>query len=513
MSPPTSSHRRTVVAAVTVLLGLSLAACGPPDPPEQTGPAGPLGPVARACDGVAVTPADEIQVVVDAHPPGTTFCLAAGTHRVDTPVVPRNGDSFRGEAGAVLSGSKELTEWVRVDGSRWTSAAFLPADPTTYGECDAAEPACSYVEDVFLDKQRLRRVSSAADLTPGTFFADYRNNAVVLLDDPRERLVEQAVAPSLIRATVDDVTVENLVVEQAANEAQVGAIENRQVEPEETGSGWRILHNEVRLNHGVGIGFGDRTTVSGNVIRDQGQMGFGAWGSDSVVSNNEIASNGVAGYSSEWEAGGSKSYLTQDLVLSHNHVHDNRGPGLWADGGNSRTTYEYNLIVDNWGPGIQHEISYDAVIRHNVVTGNGLRSHKGWAWEAGIQIQSSGGVELIEVAHNVVSGNANGITLLDSGNRASEYPAPYGPHVVQNVWVHDNVISMAEGQSTGAVQDTGSPNVFTSGNNRFDDNTYRLGSLTGPHFLWGDEDVDWLHWTGSGAGNDIGGRASLLPAG
>ena len=48
--------------------------------------------------------------------------------------------------------------------------------------------------------------------------------------------------------------------------------------------------------------------------------------------------------------------------------------------------------------------------------GNG-RSHKGWAWEAGIQIQSSGGAQLIDIAYNVVENNANGITLIDSGGR------------------------------------------------------------------------------------------------
>ena len=52
------------------------------------------------------------------------------------------------------------------------------------------------------------------------------------------------------------------------------------------------------------------------------------------MSNNEISFNGVAGYSSDWEAGGSKSWQTTKQTVTHNFVHDNRGPGLWADGGN-----------------------------------------------------------------------------------------------------------------------------------------------------------------------------------
>jgi parallel beta-helix repeat protein len=320
--------------------------------------------------------------------------------------------------------------------------------------------------------------------------------------------MEQAVAPSLVRSTVDDVTVANLVLEQAANEAQVGAVENRQVTPHRAGSGWRILDNEVRLNHGVGIGFADASTVTGNFIHHQGQLGFGAWGAGSVVSNNEVSFNGAAGYSPEWEAGGSKIWMTERQTVTQNYVHDNFGPGLWADGGNIDTTYEYNKVTDNWGAGIQHEISYDAVIRHNEISGNGRR-HKGWAWEAGIQIQSSGGITLIEIAYNFVKGNANGITLIDSGGRALDRPVPHGPHVVQNVWVHDNTITMSAGETTGAVQDTGDRRIYTSNHNRFEANRYHLHSLTDPVFSWADTDMDWSRWRSLGDGNDLNGEAEL----
>jgi parallel beta-helix repeat protein len=351
-------------------------------------------------------------------------------------------------------------------------------------------------------------VSSPSAVTAGTVYADYRTNTITIGTDPRSHLIEQAVAPSLIRATVEDVTVANLVLEQAANDAQVGAIENRQVTPHMAGSGWRILDNEVRLNHGVGIGFADASTVAGNFIHHQGQLGFGAWGNGSVVSNNEISFNGDAGYSAEWEAGGSKSWMTARQTLTHNYVHDNTGPGLWADGGNIDTTYEYNKIANNWSAGIQHEISHDATIRHNEISGNGRR-HKGWAWDAGIQIQSSGGIKLIEIADNVVTGNANGITLIDSGDRAGEQPAPHGPHVVQNVWVHDNTITMFAGEITGVVEDTGNPGIFATNHNRFDANTYYLHSMTDPHFSWAGVELGWIRWRGSGSENDLNGRAEL----
>lgn len=471
---------------------------------------GGVGPVARSCDGVTVTPSDDVQKAIDTYPSGTTYCLAAGIYRLEAPLQPKQGDALVGQQGTVLNGAKVLTGW-RQHGSLWLAAGFLPPAPSVHGECIETEPTCTYAEDIFLDKRRLERVHSESEVTVGTAYADYRTNTIAIGDNPRGHLLEQAVAPSLISATVDNVTVANLVLEQAANEAQVAAVEARQSKPYKAGvagSGWQIVNNEVRLNHGVGLGFADGATVTGNFIHHQGQLGFGAWGTGSVVSNNKISFNGGAGYSSEWEAGGGKSWLTEGQTLAHNEVHDNMGPGLWTDTGNIDTRYEYNKISGNWGAGIQHELSYDATIRYNEISGNGRR-HKGWAWEAGVQIQSSGGTRSIEIAYNVVKDNANGITLLDSGNRAGELPAPYGPHVVQNVWVHHNTITMSAGQMTGAVMDTGDWDIFDKNSNRFDTNTYYLHSLSEPQFAWNNTELSWSEWQGLENGNDINGRAQL----
>ena len=474
----------------------------------DAGPSGGVGPTERRCRGVPVAVTDRLQSEIDRRPPGTTFCLAPGTHRVTTPVAPRRGDALVGLRGAVLSGSKVVTGWVR-EGTTWTARGFLPSTPGTHGACRPEVPTCTWTEDVFLDGLRLARVPSRADVVPGSVHADYASNRITIGDDPAGHLVEQAVAPGLVRATVDDVTVANLVLEQAANEAQTGAVENRRVLPRAvSGSGWRLLDNEVRSNHGVGLGFGGGSTVIGNHIHHQGQLGFGAWGTGSVVRGNDVSFNGIAGYTAEWEAGGCKIWKTLDTTLSHNDVHDNEGPGLWADGGNLRTTYERNRIRDNWGAGIQHEISYDATIVHNEITGNGRR-HKGWAWEAGIQIQSSGGTGVIEVAQNVVSGNANGIVLIDSGGRHRDRPTPYGEHLVRNVWVHDNRVTLRGGQVSGAVQDIDDQSIYTANNNRFDHNVYRLDSLTRPHFAWLDEDIDWNAWRSLGNGNDLNSRVEL----
>ena len=62
-----------------------------------------------------ISPGDDIQARVDAAPPGTTFLLTAGVHRMHS-IVPKNGDVFTGEPGAVLSGARLLTTAARSGG-------------------------------------------------------------------------------------------------------------------------------------------------------------------------------------------------------------------------------------------------------------------------------------------------------------------------------------------------------------------------------------------------------------
>jgi hypothetical protein len=77
--------------------------------------------------------------------------------------------------------------------------------------------------------------------------------------------------------------------------------------------------------------------------------------------------------------------------------------------------------------------------------------------------------------------------------------------------VHNNTIAVFAGEITGAVEDHDDPAVFTSNHNRFDSNTYYVGSLTSPHFSWENSDMGWIRW--SGYGNDPHGRAELATAG
>jgi hypothetical protein len=104
---------------------------------------------------------------------------------------------------------------------------------------------------------------------------------------------------------------------------------------------------------------------------------------------------------------------------------------------------------------------------------------------AGILIAASPNVE---VYGNEVTNNANGIGAIqqDRGSGA------YGPHEISNLYVHDNVVTMTVGR-TGLVQTVGDPSYFTSRNNRWLRNTYKLGPNS-TYFAWIGRSMTEAQW-------------------
>jgi Right handed beta helix region len=449
--------------------------------------AGPSGRGAAPCRGIEVRPGADLGAAVAASPEGATLCLRSGVHRVSEPVRPKDRQRLVGQPGTVVSGARVVTGFTR-SGRDHVAAAFLPRDPSTHGEC--ATPGCTYPQDVFLGGVPLTRVLDLDDLEAGRFYQDFRTNRLYLRDDPDGRVVEQAHAPSILWSAARDVTVRGLVVEKAANEAQRAAIDN------EGGGGWAIEDNEVRYNHGVGIR-GDSSTVRGNVIHHNGQLGLSGHGDGSLVEGNEIAWNNTAGYYCLWECGGTKWAENRGLVVRGNWSHDNLGPGMWTDINNVDVVYEDNVVTGNQGYGILHEISYRATIRGNVVQDTRPYDDTGFFGGGEIVVSASPDVE---VYGNEVRG-AVGIGILQQ--RRVDFPSPLGPHEARNVHVRDNTVTATDPSAVVAGMATDVPGLddprrLAGRNNRFTGNRYHLPQLSGRWFDWLGDRRTAEEWRGYG---------------
>jgi parallel beta-helix repeat protein len=370
--------------------------------------------------GVAISPGQNIQAVVNANPAGTTYLLKAGIH-VQQSVIPKSGDRFIGEPGTVL------------DGQRVAKYAFSKGGPPY---------------------------------------------------------------PT-------DVTIRGLSITGYVPAFQSAAIDAGGFPPSEGSTGWVIDSNEVSFNAEYGIRIGNFTQITNNKVHHNERLNIGGSGNNTTITGNEIAfGNYLKTNNTDFEAGGTKFTYTDSLVLQNNYVHDNVGDGLWMDLNNINTVIDGNRVDNNGSEGIAIEISYKTTISNNTVTNNGWsdpRNRYTWLWNAGIGIHASSEVE---VHGNTVGDNYAGIVAIEQDRRRE--PASFGPHVVQNLDVHDNLITQtnvplpatALSVAAGVVTDIpGNKAIFVSRNNRFRNNVYYLGQNPLP-FAWMNDILTPAGWNG-----------------
>jgi hypothetical protein len=435
---------------------------------------------ARPRDAIAIEPGSSIQAAVDIAGEGAIFYLKKGVHRAQA-VRPRSGQTFYGESGTVLNGSR-LLDGFRREKTYWVANSQLQRVPRR-GECLPSAPACDQPEAVFIDDKPLTKVLSKDALASNEVYIDYAGGRVYLADDPTNHKVEATIAAFAFKSYAHDVVIKNLTVEKYGSLAQDGAIHARE------GARWTIEDCVVRLNSGGGISVGTGSRVRNCDVHHNGQIGINGNGNDILIEANRIWSNNMYGFDPIWEAGGVKIAESEGVTFRGNHVFDNNGPGLWCDIECRNVVYEDNLAENNEHAGIFHEISFSAVIRRNVLRHNGRG--RGWFWDAGILVAAS---EEVEVTGNtvVVEPGACGIMLIDQGRR-SERGAIYK---TRNNTVHDNEMRFGGAPCAGGASDTKPEDenfaIITNGNNRFDANTYRIRSTSvPPRFVWDQDVTDW----------------------
>jgi parallel beta-helix repeat protein len=432
-------------------------------------------------DAIAIEPGASIQAAVDRSGAGAAFCLKNGVHRAQA-VRPWPRQRFYGEGRTVLNGSRLLTDLWRENGYWVARNPFRRG--RKHGECLPSAPTCNEPEALFIDDRPLVKVSSKSALTGGRFYIDYAGGKIYLVDDPTGRKVEATAALFAFESTAGDVLISNLAVEKFASAAQKGAIHARE------GARWRIENCEVRLNSGAGISVGTGSVVRNCDIHHNGQIGIEGDGKDIRIEDNRIWFNNIYGFDPAWEAGGAKIAESDGVTFRGNHVHDNNGSGLWCDIECRNVVYEENLVENNQHIGIFHEISYNAVIRNNVVRHNGSANRR-WFWGADIAIADS---QDVEVSGNMVAVAAGGcgIVLIDQG-RWNDDGAEYK---TRNNTVRGNQMTFEGGACAGGASDTppGDANfaIIPQGNNRFDGNIYRVPRTSRrDRFVWGRDVTDW----------------------
>lgn len=204
------------------------------------------------------------------------------------------------------------------------------------------------------------------------------------------------------------VTIEYLTIQKYQPIADAAAIN------QSSNTDWTLRSNTITLNSpGAGLILGANNTLESNCLTLNGQYGFQSsnvspWGHDSLtggpynvtIEHNEVSYNDTCDFEGllnnpqigwknydpvpsryrnshcgkvvgDGNQGGFKLWRTNGVSISDNYIHDNWGPGIWADTDNANTAYAGNVITDNDGQAIIEEISYNFAIRDNYVARNG----------------------------------------------------------------------------------------------------------------------------------------------
>lgn len=462
--------------------------------------AAPAAGMAVAPPGVVtIAPGTEIQAVVDRHPPGTTYQLAAGLHRLQQ-VIPKDADRFIGAAGARMNGALILERFQERGGLFVVEEVRPHPGMMRHGVCAKGQPLCDRPMALFLGDRLLHPVARPEDLSAGSWYYDEPGATVWLAENPAGQAVELTHVPFAFGGTARGVVIENLIVERYAASNQRGAINDSG-----RGTGWTIANNKVRWNYGYGITVGAHGRAIGNSVHHNGQLGIGGGtASDMLVEGNVIAFNAWNGTDCEWECGGAKWGAVTSLVVRGNRVHDNAGTGLWTDEGCRDVLIEDNVVENNDRAGISHEIGLSAVIRRNTLRANGA-TRFGWGWNAQIQVQNS--------AHTLVQENLVHLHPQLGGNGIMLIQQNRGPGTaVRNVRVEGNTVVMprARGHVAGWFADFDA-DAFAAAGNRFEGNRYLVPAAHGRARLWSlNGEVGFTRWQQSGA-DETGTLEPLAP--
>jgi hypothetical protein len=438
------------------------------------------------CTGVTVATTDDLQSKINANPAGTTFCLAAGTHKPTSQsgYTPLSNDIFVGNGdSAVISGSKDVIGFT-ASGSNFVATGFLPGSPSTQGQCRSDHPLCKQAQDVYYDGVRLDNVSSQGNLGVGKVFLDYPSNKLYIHDNPSGHTIEQAWATKLFSGSATGVQIKNLTIQMTAGPAQTGVID-----PASGATGWVVDHNNLRFNHGYGVGPGisGGLTITANHIHHNGQIGTGGDGGNITVNANEVDHNNTAGYDDLWEAGNKFGHAT-NFTITNNYYHDDFGPGIWCDINCANGTISGNYVAHEWGQGIFYEISCGPVSIHdNTLVGNYI---------AGIMASASKNVDIYNNAiytdptythplAGAIIGDQRGIWNFQQDRPET---SSCGEHVATNVTTHDNSVESngpdsSFGGKNGLWTDTQRTDIYNSLGNSFTHNTYH-DTAAGSEWAW-----------------------------
>ena len=208
---------------------------------------------------------------------------------------------------------------------------------------------------------------------------------------------------------------------------------------------WVVEHNTIRDNAGAGLMAGATNKIRGNCLKDNGQYGLNAYQAGNTITGLVVgatSSPATTPRTGSTRSRGAGAPVAEVLGGERCRRHRQLGPrqpraGGLADTNNNDFLIEDNLIEDNASLAIFYEISYNVVIRNNIIRRNAWASGAERAAgrgdlfpEAAIYLSEADGeprvkarTSKIEITGNRLENNWGGITAWANADRFCNSPA------------------------------------------------------------------------------------------
>jgi hypothetical protein len=310
--------------------------------------------------------------------------------------------SYHGAAGNYSSGATGLPTYGKsgTDFPQATSGVILPAGTHSYASFQLSPDTVYYL----LPGEHAGSIQADA----GDAFVGGFSDGIPSVMSGDNTVYTSAIDSDYSDGNQPGVTIEYLTIEKFHAQGNGSAIN------QDSNTDWTLRYDTVTLNApGGGMIAGANNVLEDNCLTLNGQYGFQAydvnsWGQDSLtggpynvtVKDNEISyndtcdfegrlSNPAIGWSNynpvpaqyrnphcgtvtpDGDEGGFKLWETDGVTVKDNYIHNNWGPGVWADTDNANTTYVGNTITGNDDEAIIEEISYNFSITNNYLAYNG----------------------------------------------------------------------------------------------------------------------------------------------
>ena len=340
--------------------------------------------------------------------PSTQSALPIQLTQVCGSAILNSPFSYHGAVGRYSSGTAGLPTYGRpgTDFPKATAGVILPAGKHSYASYELNPDTVYYLLPG-------KHVGSLQADTNDAFVGGLANGTPAVLSGDYSGYNE-AIDSNFSAGDQSGVTIEYLTIEKFQPQGDGAAINQN------SNTNWTLQYDTITLNApGAGAIAGTSNILKYNCLTLNGQYGFqssdvGPWGVDSLtggpynvtVEDNEISyndtcdfegllNNPAIGWSNhnpvparyrnsycgkvtpDGNQGGFKLWHTNGVTIKENYIHNNWGPGAWADTNNANTTYTGNTITDNDGEAIIEEISYNFSITNNYLAYNGWASGLG----------------------------------------------------------------------------------------------------------------------------------------